>query len=109
MVKRLEEVSVSCRGAERVQLLTRWLVALKEIERIFRNHFDNNFDHYIPSDDPNSPRKPTRSVLYWDPELGGEPVNSFVGLRFLKSQMNKKFLCFWRYTEFLISFESSSK
>ncbi|KAM7468126.1 hypothetical protein LguiB_015688 [Lonicera macranthoides] len=76
-VKRLEEVSVSCRGAERVQLLTRWLVALKEIERLYRSPFETsgkNFDHLYTSDDPNSPRKPT-VVLYYDPELSGEPVN----------------------------------
>ncbi|KAJ4704774.1 coiled-coil domain-containing protein 18 isoform X2 [Melia azedarach] len=71
--KRLEEVSVSCRGIERVQLLRRWLVALKEIERLSSPYLD--LDDNFNSDDPkDSPRKPIL-VYYVDPDLDGEPMN----------------------------------
>ena len=55
-VKRLEEVSVSCRGIERVQLLRRWLVALKEIERIagFSQLNANDSEDSLLSDDVNN-------------------------------------------------------
>ncbi|KAL3327905.1 hypothetical protein AABB24_035528 [Solanum stoloniferum] len=81
-VKTLEELSVSCRGVERVQLLRRWLVALKEIERLslplpVSEHVSSpkSIDSiYTTDDDRNSPREPIL-VFYYDPDLGGEPLN----------------------------------
>ncbi|KAI8556506.1 hypothetical protein RHMOL_Rhmol05G0258400 [Rhododendron molle] len=79
-VKRLEEVSVSCRGVERVQLLRRWLVALKEVERITADSADirgKNSEQLHTSDEAkDSPRKPTL-VLYYDSDIGLEPMNFF--------------------------------
>ncbi|XP_012831741.1 PREDICTED: uncharacterized protein LOC105952703 [Erythranthe guttata] len=87
-VKRLEEVSVSCRGAERVQLLRRWLVALKEIERLNEPVNSEHNDKFGESN--GSPHeKPTMvcvspkacyiciyvCVMYYDHDLGGEPMN----------------------------------
>ncbi|XP_020422830.1 uncharacterized protein LOC18775247 isoform X1 [Prunus persica] len=75
-VKRLEEVSVSCRGVERVQLLRRWLVALKEIERLSTLYNVNN--ERSPDDQLNfdesmeSPKRPTL-VYYIDSDMGDEP------------------------------------
>ncbi|XP_030493039.1 uncharacterized protein LOC115709144 [Cannabis sativa] len=88
-VKRLEEVSVSCRGVERVQLLRRWLVALKEVEKLSsatsdespsEQHHDsptNTFD-----DKDNSPKRPTL-VLYVDSH--GDVPRNFLDV-FLYSQ-----------------------
>ncbi|KAE9619459.1 hypothetical protein Lal_00032265 [Lupinus albus] len=76
-VKRLEELSVSCRGIERVQMLRRWLVALKEVERLTApNTID--IDPKEPEDQPllddfkDSPNKPTL-VYYVDHDVAGEP------------------------------------
>ncbi|XP_012569741.1 uncharacterized protein [Cicer arietinum] len=72
-VKRLEEVSVSCRGIERVQLLRRWLVALKEVERFAATCSDTNAkdgdDHFDDFKD-----SPTL-IYYVDPGVAGEPKN----------------------------------
>ncbi|OVA03563.1 hypothetical protein BVC80_1651g68 [Macleaya cordata] len=74
-LKRLEEVAVSCRGQERVQLLRRWLVALKECERVSEGSPEIVNEQPIASDESkDSPKKPSL-VLYYDPELGGEPMN----------------------------------
>ncbi|PIA38855.1 hypothetical protein AQUCO_02700211v1 [Aquilegia coerulea] len=76
-VKRLEELSVSCTGVERIQLLRRWLVALKEIERLSAVTFDKELstEHsHASNEDKDSPRKPSL-VLYYDPDTGGEPMN----------------------------------
>ncbi|KAM1801186.1 hypothetical protein ACFX11_032826 [Malus domestica] len=75
-VKRLEEVSVSCRGVERVQLLRRWLVSLKEIERLSTPYNARNGkgseDHLTSDESADSPRKPTL-VYYVDSDAGDEP------------------------------------
>ncbi|KAJ0258882.1 Centrosomal protein of 135 kDa-like protein [Hirschfeldia incana] len=74
-VKRLEEVSVSSRGGERVQLLRRWLVALREIERMSSDSSSSSDDQNQPSSEEakDSPKTFT-TVYYVDPGLPGEPM-----------------------------------
>ncbi|XP_074369668.1 uncharacterized protein LOC141711135 isoform X1 [Apium graveolens] len=71
-VKRLEELSVTTRGVERVQLLRRWLVALKETVRVFEDSKDSE----LSADFKYSPTKPTVE-LYVDLDHGGELMNFY--------------------------------
>ncbi|KAK7851504.1 hypothetical protein CFP56_041737 [Quercus suber] len=77
-LKQLEEMSVSCRGVERIQLLRRWLVALKEIERLSlgsNDHNEKNPEERLAFDDSkDSPRKPNM-VYYVDSDMVAEPRN----------------------------------
>ncbi|KAL6648348.1 hypothetical protein ACP70R_012572 [Stipagrostis hirtigluma subsp. patula] len=63
--KRLEDAALAYRGQERVQLLRRWLVALKETERAAAAAREPQ-----PADDP-------LVDLYVDYESGSEPMNFF--------------------------------
>ncbi|GFZ14851.1 hypothetical protein Acr_24g0010410 [Actinidia rufa] len=77
-VKRLEEASVSCRGSERVQLIKRWLAALKEIEKlsvVSLEDKEKNPQQNHPNEEQKDNLKRHSVVLYYDPDLGGEPMN----------------------------------
>ncbi|CAM8967944.1 unnamed protein product [Rhodiola kirilowii] len=77
-VKRLEEASVSCRGIERVQLLRRWLAALKEAEAILETSLGCNEgeaeQYHSTVEYQDSPRRPA-TTMYFDPDIGGDPMN----------------------------------
>ncbi|RZC82128.1 hypothetical protein C5167_044916 [Papaver somniferum] len=74
-LKRLEEAAVSCKGQERVQLLQRWLIALKECDKLSAGSAEHATEQPSPSvESKDSPKSPSL-VLYYDPELGGEPLN----------------------------------
>ncbi|XP_027363015.1 intracellular protein transport protein USO1-like [Abrus precatorius] len=80
-VKRLEEVSVSCRGIERVQLLRRWLVALKEVERLTASatFTDTNakdpYDQFLFDESKDSLAQQPTLIYYVDPDMVDEPKN----------------------------------
>ncbi|OMP02713.1 hypothetical protein COLO4_10883 [Corchorus olitorius] len=77
-VKRLEEAAVSCRGSERVMLLKRWLVALKEIENITGGSSEGgvkSLEQIIASEDAKENPKRPSMVLYYDSDIGGAPMN----------------------------------
>ncbi|KAL8214443.1 hypothetical protein R6Q57_003892 [Mikania cordata] len=76
--KRLEEASVSCKGEDRVQMLKKWLVALREFENLseslVENHGKISEDPHTLSDKNVTPGKPDM-ILYNDPDLGNVSLN----------------------------------
>ncbi|CAN7037707.1 hypothetical protein BRARA_B00503 [Brassica rapa] len=73
-IQRLEEAAVSCRGHERALLITRWLTVLKEIDRASGTSVkdkDMSSEERLDSDEA----KRREWVLYYDPDIGGEPLN----------------------------------
>ncbi|TQE11076.1 hypothetical protein C1H46_003336 [Malus baccata] len=79
-IQRLEEAAVSCRGPERLEILRRWVLLLKEVERLKLSQGSAEKKENAPeqpavADDPNEIRKRISLVLYYDPDVGGEPMN----------------------------------
>ncbi|XP_022742419.1 myosin-11-like [Durio zibethinus] len=77
-VKRLEETATSCRGSERVMLLRRWLVALKEIEKLSGASSEGSqksLEQILTSEDAKENPKRPSTVLYYDSDVGGAPMN----------------------------------
>ncbi|KAG5239779.1 myosin-2 heavy chain [Salix suchowensis] len=77
--KRLEEVAISCRGKERVLLLRRWVVVLKQLEKLsggFAEDEQTSVEQNVgPDVSTGSPRKTSLPmVLYYDSDVGGEPM-----------------------------------
>ncbi|CAL4958309.1 unnamed protein product [Urochloa decumbens] len=73
-VKRLEEVAVSSRGDERVQVLRRWLRALQEVEAEVGGSGGTPGQN-ASSTVPNSSKASLARVLFYDADIGGPPMN----------------------------------
>ncbi|CAI8601574.1 unnamed protein product [Vicia faba] len=77
-VKRLEEAAISHRGPERVQLLRRWLVVLKEIENLsgaLAEGKEKTLEQVLVVEEiKENPQRPSL-ILYSDSDVGGEPLN----------------------------------
>ncbi|PNT22784.1 hypothetical protein POPTR_008G048100v4 [Populus trichocarpa] len=77
--KKLEDAAVSCRGLERVLLLRRWVVVLKQFEKLsggFAEDKQTPVEQNVgPDVSSGSPRKTSLPmVLYYDSDVGGEPM-----------------------------------
>ncbi|XP_020107678.1 uncharacterized protein LOC109723660 [Ananas comosus] len=74
--KRLEQIAVSCHGVERVQLLRRWLLALKQVERASEAPADDKIlKKQRSSDELNTSSKSYSLDLFFDSDIGAEPMN----------------------------------
>ncbi|XP_060184150.1 sporulation-specific protein 15-like isoform X1 [Lycium barbarum] len=73
-VQRLEEASISCKGPERVQLMKRWLAALKAIDNMSEVSVEDKEKNNEQQHSSEEPKK-QQLVLYYDSEMGGEPLN----------------------------------
>uniref|UniRef100_A0A1J3CBC3 Uncharacterized protein n=1 Tax=Noccaea caerulescens TaxID=107243 RepID=A0A1J3CBC3_NOCCA len=73
-IQRLEEAAVSYRGHERALLITRWLTVLQEIDRATESSVK---DKQMSSEELLASNEAKRRdwVLYYDPDIGGEPLN----------------------------------
>ncbi|XP_004307452.1 PREDICTED: uncharacterized protein LOC101293041 [Fragaria vesca subsp. vesca] len=82
-VQRLEEAAVTCRGAERAEILRRWVVLLKEVERLKlsqaevkeRAAAEQSSGGGGASEDVSDIRRKISTVLYYDSDVGGELMN----------------------------------
>ncbi|KAF8021942.1 hypothetical protein BT93_G2164 [Corymbia citriodora subsp. variegata] len=77
-VKRLEDAAVSYRGPERVQLLKRWVAVLKDVDKSFggaAEEKEKNLEQDLPPDEAKDSPKSPSMVLYYDPDVGGKPMN----------------------------------
>ncbi|KAH7656864.1 hypothetical protein IHE45_18G102400 [Dioscorea alata] len=72
-MKRLEEIAISSKGEERVQLLRRWLVALRQIERVPGGIVDDRDS--VPYDKLNSPNRNASLDLSYCSDVGGDLSN----------------------------------
>ncbi|CAA7031519.1 unnamed protein product [Microthlaspi erraticum] len=70
-IQRLEEAAVSYRGHERALLITRWLSVLKEIDKATQSDKQMTSEELLASNEA----KRREWVLYYDPDIGGEPLN----------------------------------
>ncbi|XP_044509082.1 uncharacterized protein LOC123227974 isoform X2 [Mangifera indica] len=76
-IRRLEEAAISCRGPERVILLRRWLVVLKEVEKSSGSVSEDKEKVHEPHGTDQGKESPRKSamLLYYDSDVGGEPLN----------------------------------